>query len=265
VSINIGDNFKYLGKKFLDDRESFNTLAEMIQCTDVPEGFVTFCKEDGKRYEYSEKVDFDPVTGNWREFKVGTDINEEVVENIVNNKVENYVDTKVENIVNNKVENYVDTKVEDYVDNYFDEHLGDIINNLDHDCTFVGEEEPEDDTQIWFDPTSEEDASEGVQYDNPIIDELFACIRTLQDQVAKLQADVEYIKINGGGIPPVEPPGGGTTSQDSLILEDGGFFLLEDGSFMLLESAVETIGQSLMLLENGAQLLLENGANMILE
>lgn len=250
MSINIGDNFKYLGKKFLDDRESFNTLAEMIQCTDVPEGFVTFCKEDGKRYEYSEKVEFDPVTGNWREFKVGTDINEEVVENIVNNKVENYVDNKVEN----------------YVDNYFDEHLGDIINNLDHDCTFVGEEEPEDDTQIWFDPTSEEDASEGVQYDNPIIDELFACIRTLQDQVAKLQADVEYIKINGGGIPPVEPPGGGgTTSQDSLILEDGGFFLLEDGSFMLLESAVETIGQSLMLLENGAQLLLENGANMILE
>lgn len=239
MSINIGDNFKYLGKKFLDDRESFNTLAEMMQCTDVPEGFVTFCKEDGKRYEYSEAVEVDPITGKWREFKVGTNIDQEVVQDIVVN----------------------------YVDNYFEENLGDIINDLDHDCTHVGEDEPEDDDQIWFDPTSGEDNNEVIQPNNPIIDELFACIRTLQDQVAKLQADVEYIKLNGGGIPPQEPEGGDSTEEvtDAFVLEDGEFFLLEDGGFMLLENAVETINKSLMLLEDGAYALLEDGSNILLE
>ena len=49
MSLNIGDNFKYLGKKFLDDRESFNTLEEMNACNDVPEGFITYCKENKKR------------------------------------------------------------------------------------------------------------------------------------------------------------------------------------------------------------------------
>ena len=52
MSLNIGDNFKYLGKKFLDARESFDTLEEMNACTDVPKGFITICYEDNKRYEY---------------------------------------------------------------------------------------------------------------------------------------------------------------------------------------------------------------------
>ena len=52
MSLNIGDNFKYLGKKFLDNRESFNTLEEMRACTGVPKGFITLCYEDNKRYEY---------------------------------------------------------------------------------------------------------------------------------------------------------------------------------------------------------------------
>ena len=56
MSINIGDNFSYLGKKFLDSRQSFETLEEMRACTDVPEGFITFCKEDGKRYEFIGNV-----------------------------------------------------------------------------------------------------------------------------------------------------------------------------------------------------------------
>ena len=54
MSINIGDNFSYLGKKFLDARESFDTLENMHLCTDVPVGFITYCVEDKKRYEYTE-------------------------------------------------------------------------------------------------------------------------------------------------------------------------------------------------------------------
>ena len=242
MSINIGDNFKYLGKKFLDDRESFNTLADMKQCNDVPVGFITFCKEDGKRYEYSETVVDDAITGKWREFKVGADISEE--------------------------------EIGIYIENFIEENIEEIMNNLDidldHDCTHVGEDEPENENMIWFDPTGGEESND-VSYDNPVIDELFACIRTLQEQVAKLQADVEYIKLNGGGIPPQEPDGGGGEGDDeeiisdAFVLEDGSFFLLEDGSYMLLENAVETINEAVMLLEDGAHALLEDGANILLE
>ena len=63
MSLNIGDNFKYLGKKFLDERESFNTLEEMNACNDVPEGFITYCKENKKRYEYKDGAWIEYVTG----------------------------------------------------------------------------------------------------------------------------------------------------------------------------------------------------------
>ena len=67
MSLHIGDNFSYLGKKFLDARESFDTLEEMNACNDVPEGFITICYEDNKRYEY------DGVA--WVEYKVGGNVN----------------------------------------------------------------------------------------------------------------------------------------------------------------------------------------------
>lgn len=66
MSLRIGDNFSYLGKKFLDSRESFDTLQEMYACTDVPEGFITYCKEDKKRYEFknNEWIEFVVSGGN---------------------------------------------------------------------------------------------------------------------------------------------------------------------------------------------------------
>lgn len=132
------------------------------------------------------------------------------------------------------------------------------------DVAYVGEEEPENKNAIWFD--SGEANVQEVTYDNPIIDEMFACIRTLQDQVKKLQEDVEYLKLYGGG----GSSGGGTdepeeTTVSSLALETGGMFLLEDGGLLILENAIETITESILLLENGAQFLLENGANIKLE
>lgn len=132
------------------------------------------------------------------------------------------------------------------------------------DVAYVGEEEPENENAIWFD--SGEDNINEITYDNPIVDEIFACIRTLQDQVKKLQEDVEYLKLYGGG----GSSGGGTdepeeTTVSSLALETGGMFLLEDGGLLILENAIETITESILLLENGAQFLLENGANIKLE
>ena len=132
------------------------------------------------------------------------------------------------------------------------------------DVAYVGEEEPENENAIWFD--SGEDNKNEITYDNPIVDEIFACIRTLQDQVKKLQEDVEYLKLYGGG----GSSGGGTDEPgentiSSLALETGGMFLLEDGGLLILENAIETITESILLLENGAQFLLENGANIKLE
>ena len=244
MSINIADNFKYLGKKYLDSRQLFSTLLEMKNCNNVPAGFVTFCKEDGKRYEYLENESIDDITGKWREYKVGVD-----------------------------------------------------ESMLNFDFAHVGDKAPEDDELIWFDNGGSN--STEITFDNPIINELFACIRTLQDQVKQLQADVEYLKINGGGggtpLPPIKPDdppesvvvalaledGGLFMLEDggfmileesvavstlpSLSLEDGGLFMLENGGFMILENAITDIDKSLMLLENGAHVLLENGANMLLE
>ena len=212
MSINIGDNFKYLGKKFLDSRESFATIELMKNCNDVPNGFITYCEENDKRYEYSNKNEIDEITGKWREFTVGADIDPDL---------------------------------------------------LNHNCSYVGSEMPENDKVIWFD-TGESNSTE-INYENPIINELFACIRTLQEQVQQLQADVEYLKIHGGGggggsNTPTEP-----TEQSLLSLENGGLFLLEDGGMILLENTIATINESILLLENGAQILLENGANIKLE
>lgn len=172
----------------------------------------------------------------------------------------------------------------------------DIDIDLDSiDIAYVGEEEPENNNAIWFD--SGEKNKHEITYDNPVIDELFMCIRTLQDQVKKLQEDVEYLKINGGSIRPpkeddeddvvnvifaLEDGGlflledGGyllteesanvpVTNSSSLTLENGGLFLLEDGGIIILEESINEITDSLLLLENGAKMLMEDNSYMILE
>ncbi len=240
MSLNIGDNFKYLGNKFLDSRESFATLKDMKNCTQVPNGFLTYCQEDGKRYEFNSSNNINELTGQWAEFVINQDI---------------------------------------------------------EDCYYLGTEEP-DSNKIWF-FDSRESSNQEVTYDNPLIAELFSCIQSLQDQITKLQADVEYLKINGGGGIPIEPPdgpgeeeeittlfltledggffeledGGFLTLEEeviivkesTLVLEDGTHFLLEDGGFVLLEENISSVKNSLMLLESGAELLLENGYNILIE
>lgn len=157
------------------------------------------------------------------------------------------------------------------------EALRDVINEdlaeFDPNITHVGNEEPENLDAIWFD-NGEGDVDE-IVYDNPIINELFECINSLQNQIQQLQADVEYLKINGGG------SGGGTRPPDDsdedndnenittnecfMILEDGGMFLLEDGSYLLLETSEKVINDSVLALETGGLFMLENGGYMILE
>ena len=72
MSLNIIDNFKYLGKKFLDSRESFDTIEQMKNCNDVPTGFITFCNENKKRYTYDASNENTERLGKWRLFEVET-------------------------------------------------------------------------------------------------------------------------------------------------------------------------------------------------
>ena len=96
MSLRIGDNFLYLGKKFLDSRESFDTLQEMYTCTDVPEGFITYCKEDEKRYEFKNN--------EWIEFVVS---GENVSVDLEDYATKDYVDSAIEEIdITDQLEDY---------------------------------------------------------------------------------------------------------------------------------------------------------------
>lgn len=65
MSIPVGDNFSYQGKKYLDNRQSFKTKEEMMAYNDVPEGFITYCDEDGQQYQYkNSKWDVYTVSGS---------------------------------------------------------------------------------------------------------------------------------------------------------------------------------------------------------
>ena len=205
MSIYIGDNFKYLGKKFLDDRESFSTLEKMKLCEDVPDGFITYCKEDDKRYEFKSSNNIDETTGKWAEF---------------------------------------------------------VVNSVGGGNSYVGVEEPEDENAIWF-YDSITDGSSHIQYDNPLISELFSCISELKGQIKKLQEDVEYLMINGSK--PSTPSNPSNPNSSLLTLEEGGLFILEDGGYIELESKVELIDKNRLLLEDGAKLLLENKSDILLE
>ena len=155
--------------------------------------------------------------------------------------------------------------------------IRDVISNEDldinakgGDCAYVGSDMPDNNDVIWFCDESETVESE-FTYSNPLINELFSCIRSLQEQVKKLQEDVEIIKLNGGGITPGEPDGPGSNPDEPeimdlfLMLEDGGLFELEDGGYLILEEVAEVVKDSLLILEDGYNFLLEDGGYILLE
>lgn len=211
MAINIGANFSYNGRNYLDNRQSFDTLEAMKNFTSVPDGFITYCKEDGKRYEFKSSNTINELTGKWTEFKVNAEIPE--------------------------------------------------IETLE-DCYYLGTDEPEND-KIWF-YTGTADTS-SIAYDNPLIAELFSVIQAMQAQITQLQADVEYLKLNGGGGIPVEPPDSPDGIEVLFALEDGSLMLLEDGGFLIMEESTPATNDSALILEDGSSLLLEDGNLMLLE
>lgn len=74
MAIKIGANFAYNGKLANFERDSFETKAAMkaFNENNIDEGHLSYCKEDGKTYQYKSANSIDAVTGRWRIFK--TDI-----------------------------------------------------------------------------------------------------------------------------------------------------------------------------------------------
>ena len=73
MAITVADNFSYQGKKPLDGRDTFATLAAMKAYAEasVYDGCLSYCDEDGKRYEFKSTNTVDPTTGRWREYSSG--------------------------------------------------------------------------------------------------------------------------------------------------------------------------------------------------
>ena len=74
MAIKIGSNFAYNGKLPNFERDSFETKAAMkaFDENSIDEGHLSYCKEDGKVYQYKSANTVDATTGRWRIFK--TDI-----------------------------------------------------------------------------------------------------------------------------------------------------------------------------------------------
>lgn len=70
----IASNFTYLGKKFLDDRQSFNDITAMtsFSAKNLPEGFIAYVKSEDKYYKFNSTNDFDTQLGYWKEYNGGT-------------------------------------------------------------------------------------------------------------------------------------------------------------------------------------------------
>ena len=73
MAIKTGDNFLYRGKKPLDDRDSFDTISDMIayDINSLDEGHISYCKQKDKYYKFNLSNEDDPTTGKWREYNAG--------------------------------------------------------------------------------------------------------------------------------------------------------------------------------------------------
>lgn len=241
--IPLASGFDYGAKSPLDSRICVNTIAERdehVTSNRAYEGMLVYVTEEKKLYRYEENV--------WKVIPTSEDIPEKISE----------LDNDRQFVTKDEVDGILTES--DYITK---EEVDDILKNVDlegDDCWHLGEVVPEDNDLIWFSGSTPTQSN--YTYDNPVIQEIFASLKSLQRTVSKLQEDVEYIKIHGGG----QGSGGGTvTDNSSLALEDGSLFLLEDGSLLLLEEAIQQIADTILLLEDGAEFLLEDGGSIKLE
>lgn len=137
---------------------------------------------------------------------------------------------------------------------------GTIIDGYSH--IWVGTSPPEDTSMIWLDTRS--DGILDDETDIETVNKLISRIGELENTIALLAKRVAYLEENGVVI----PGGGGNTSENVILLEDGTEILLEDGTPLLLEesnSGSDTEITNGILLEDNTHILLENNNPLLLE
>lgn len=65
------DNVNYSGKKPLDARSGYDTVANMVAATKVYDGLMAYVTATKKYYTYDSTNEADPTLGKWREFEGG--------------------------------------------------------------------------------------------------------------------------------------------------------------------------------------------------
>lgn len=73
MAIKIGSNFTFQGKQPNFERDRFATKAAMkaFPETNIDDGHLSYCAEDGNTYQFKSSNSVDAVTGKWRVFKDG--------------------------------------------------------------------------------------------------------------------------------------------------------------------------------------------------
>lgn len=73
MGIKIADNFQYLGRKPLDDRLVFDTIADMVAMADsvLYQGIIAYNKETEKYYNFNPNNTVDVTLGKWIELSLG--------------------------------------------------------------------------------------------------------------------------------------------------------------------------------------------------
>lgn len=243
MSLFVGDNFKYGGRKFLDDRQSFNSLEEMKNFTKVPEGFVTYCKETGKRYEYKSSNTIDELTGPWAEYSVSASFDGDIFHigtSMPSDKNDLWFDPGVQG-----------TTSDITMDNPIIMELFSCIATMQKQILDLQEE-------VEYLKLHGGGGSRPENPDTPDI---------------PVVSDL-YLSLEDGGLFELEEGGFLLAEEEAIIiqpsvsiimLEDGGFFELEEGGFLLTEQQETATVSSTVLLENGSNLLLENGNLILLE
>jgi hypothetical protein len=250
MSLNIGDNFQYLGKKFLDARESFATLADMKKCTDVPDGFITYCQENDTRYEFKNTNANNVTTGHWREFAINTEcvggggISAVIQEEEPDDTSVIWFDPDEENDIPKENPFISELKAIIFAMSAKIDALTarvEYLENIVSSGSGGGDLEDPDDP---FEPDIPEPT--GYQY------------LLLEDGTPLLWEDGSYILLEEQQV--------NIDVTDVLLLEDGTPLLWEDGGFIFLETRTEKVEvDDVLLLEDGSPLLLEDGGFIFLE
>lgn len=132
---------------------------------------------------------------------------------------------------------------------------------------WIGTQPPtEEGYKLWID-ISDEVLDE--TFSSAVINEFKNIISSLTNRVVQLEKEVEYLKANGGGTTPDNPPTPdkpSTTNDTLMTFEDGSLLTFEDGSIMCFDIDKSTSTSDTILVdENLNTLTFEDEAIMCFE